>query len=542
MLEKVIERESRKRRVVLLGFGKHSIPLTKKIRRILRQKYGIESTLPAEVNSGKYGGVKKSFQMGAHYDDGEPYSKMPSDKERRNLFNGAEVYIIQPTRVYDQGEGYNPCDRMQQVKNLALVARGLGARRITCVTPKTSFEWNHHFRENMKLGVFETPILRQYIRELRSLGVTGTIAIHLHAPHEYREFAQEPLLELPPEFQELKDEGNLLVRSMVEAIESPTKMDVIDLIPFGTTTVNGTRVSLEEVLGLTFRDAHPYDKDICATIKRKRREYRLPDDLAKSLVVICCVDQGALEATEDAALHYGLERVISKKKRSDEGKTVRGHCQSLWDYLDQLAERLPRVREREYVVTILNLDDKLNTGGTLNNESRARKIEVDIYNRGLKAKIFGAERREGEDYDTFLARLERELQEAKSSNSGYFGEVTEKRIVQLKEQIYYLRENPRIREHQEGHGTKFKVYCKSYCSHMRTPNLRRLKHNHLDEVVISDTVPYDPPLMEQFRELERGEPEEFGGITRKISLVNFTAAMLAAGIAYHYLHFERKTD
>ncbi len=529
--------EIQERKVVLLGFGRTSRPFAENVQKILKERYEIESELPLEeeVNPLKEGKIiKGAFR----YRDNEVSSKFTTETARK-LFTDSLVYITQFTRIYDDdlefwakdfetrlgeldesvedlgndelsgkvadlkeliakfgkyvdvgGERKYAAIRsvpdvnIRKVIGLADIASRFDPRVVRLVTPKSSYEWNHNSKKYSELGLEEANALRSTILNYRLHGIDGWIAMHLHAPKDVLEHAHADVFGLP-------------------------EMDVVNVNPQSYTTINGETINLERIfngLRLGFEDFHSYDELIGNLILGQQYGNDLPYDLAKQLIVVDCSDQGALDVTTEVAKCRGLYLVTSEKSRSDEGESERSGGISLNDYLDRLTKCLGSEnidpKEENVTFTIVNLDDKLNSGNTANIEAAARKEEVDIYNRGINADCFAPD-------------------DKKSREEKYQDYVTS-----FEEPNEFLKEFP------EGHGTKFNAEFHLYLTHIRTPDLRRLKHEHIDKIVVSDTVPYYPGIFEQLEHFEHVEKiPDLQGITSKLKILPISASMVAAGIA-----------
>ncbi|MEK6937768.1 MAG: hypothetical protein AABX04_01860 [Nanoarchaeota archaeon] len=549
------------KKVVLLGFGRTSRPLAERVQEILKEKYHLDSELPPENEKHSWSGQTKTVSILGAYRDNELGSKCGVESAER-IYHGAHAYIVQRTRTYDDtlefwardlektlkeiqwrinqepelagmfgntflrledhlarfrgvvdtgGEKKYaalrsiPDHDIRKVLILADRAKRYGAESVVLASPKSSYEWSHNAAKYAGEGLDESNTLAQTVMFYRQNGISGWVAMHFHAPHDVLKHARSLTTEIPV-------------------------MNIIDVNPQSYVTFNGEMVRLEEIFsGLNLGSDYfrPFDPLIRETIVQTGRKFSLEEELAKNLVVINCSDQGALRATEEVACHYGLSRITSQKARFGEGDTERNQGDSLFDYLDRITTRIidrgidPHKTRLE--VTILNMDDKLNSGGTANTEAKARKDEIEIYNKGIRADVFtsdGDQSRE-ENYKSYIASLRKQA-----------GELDDQRQDSLLRQIKFLEENP------EGHGTRYSSEFHLYCSHIRTPDLRRLKHRYIDRFVVSDSVPYFPPLLEQLKEYEEDVPG-LKGIHSKFRVLEFSADQIAAGIA---LDFYRKDE
>lgn len=489
------------KKVVLLGFGPTSRPFALRVQEILRDRYKINSEMPPEEKKILFqeitGTVRdKSLLLSAFYRDNEASSNMAVE-DCQSLFPGSLTYILQQTRIYDdtleiavsrmrtilsqvQGsldpvlfknltESFKtltatfdtgeerkyvalhsvPDHNLRKIILLAERARRYGAEAVRIVLPKTSYEWTHNSPKYHAKGIDESNSLEQTIILFRNFGISGLIAMHFHAPKDVLEHARKILPERKDEFQ--------------------NPLEVININPQSFAQVNGETVRLEEIfsgLGADYSYFHPFDEIIGRSLTLKMAAYDLDRDSAKLLVGILCPDLGALEATQDVSDHYGLVRLASEKSRAGECLTKRKNIDSLEGHLTSLTKNLRNLgrdpNQEQFVITLYNIDDKLNSGNTANDEARARKKEILDFN--------------------------------------------------------------------EKNGTKYLAEYFLCCSHIRTPDLRRLNHEHVDRIIVSDSVTYYPDIMTQLKEYEPSSPK-LKGISEKITVLPFTAQMIAAGIA-----------
>jgi len=499
------------------SFGKFGRSFATEVQEILKGRYKIDSFIPPEFVHHSWRDVndklvdKKLKRSGFHLDN-EAYARTTVQSAEED-FKDSLVYVLQPTRVYDErleislarmemtldnsqerlsntqftmfralfkqiqdsldtgGEGKYVCiesvpdHNLRKVRIQVELAKRYGADRVCFVTPKTSYEWTHNSEHKYKpLGIEEANTLEQVIRDFRDSGVDSLIGIHFHAPHDVLDLAQRDL------------EGR--------TEDGQNKMDVLNLGPQSFTTLNGERVGVEEIfegLDLNYASTHPFDQILSHSVAEKKNQYSLNRETANSLVSILCVDVGALTATEEVSQHYGIKRIVSEKSRSGEGETERRNVDTLDDHLDNLARMLKAegkdpTKER-FVITLYNMDDKLNSGGTANKEAQARKLEVEKYNQ-----------EQGTDFD-----------------------------------VEY-------------------VLC---CTHLRTPDLRAIQHKYVDKIIVSDSVPYNPDVETQLNVWEKTNPK-LKGLAEKITILPFSAKMMAAGIALdiynHDQQYKEKID
>jgi hypothetical protein len=472
-------------KVVLLGTGV-SKPFALQVKRVLSERFGIESKLAAETENIRVEDKKVELGLLRSYVDHEGGSKT-TKASAEALYRDSLTYILQQPRVYDatlplairelerkladshpeileqisgirrlvestDTSGWTalhsvPDFNLRAIEVMADRAKRYGAKAIRLASAKSSYEWAHMaVKKYAAKGIDEADTLMLTIQRLRRTGVDGWIVMHPHAPNEVLEHAQAEM----PGLEKL--------------------MDVIDVNPQSGTKINGITISLDEVfsgLDCGYGFFHPFDRQIKFELAGKRDTYGLPEKVARKLVVIDCPDLGALDSTGSIAQHYNLTRVTANKNRFDEGETERGKVVPLTEYLHDLTRSLTdkgfTPTSHEYEITLMIMDDKLNSGGTANREAKARKEEISKYNTR--------------------------------------------------------------------HGTRFKLNTQIYCSHIRTPDLTKLHHDNLDRIVVLDSVIYNPPIPEQLSIMDRTD-KNHRGISNKVKVLNFSAArMVAAGIA-----------
>ncbi len=568
-------RQSKK--VVLLGFGETSRPLATQTQEILKERYHLESTIPPEVGDNQ-GAQLKARML---FRDREPGSRM-SVESCQALFPGSLVYVTQRTRVYDdelefwarktqktlttlkqatlehplfqtalRGATFTESDphqptpltelyervlgvleqqidqfwkvvdtgqenlyaavrsvpdiQLRKAKMYAERARRYNAESVILVNTKTSFEWTHNQRKYFAKGIDETNNLSMTVRELRLHGFDSWIAMHFHAPKDVLALAKEEVYGLP-------------------------KLRVIDVNPQSFTTVDGERKDLEDIfsgLGEDYNYYHPFGKLVDETIARKKEVTDNLEALARRMIIVDCPDLGAVSATEEVAKRYGLHRIRSEKDRFGEGSTSISRGDSLYQYLEELTQDLRQAgaspdREGGLNLTFYLFDDKLNSGGTSDTQANSRKEQVDIFNRGVYASCFNPDTKHprAEKYGCYIRKLE-EQANIRSED------------VSLQAEVKFLKDHP------EGHLTTYTVdYCLA-TTHLRAPDLRRLRHGNLDQIIVSDSVPYFPGILEQLAVLEKEIPA-LQGISQKLTILPFSAEQTAAGIALDvYLKDER---
>lgn len=512
--ESILRMQSKK--VVLLGFGPTSRPFAARVQEILRDRYKIDAEMPPEEKKILFqeitGAVRdKNLHLSAFYRDNEASSNMPVE-DCQKLFPNSLTYVMQQTRIYDDtleitvnrmrsilekaqdsmdptllksltesfktltatfdtGEERKyvalhsvPDHNLRKIIMLANRAKNYGAEGIRVVLPKTSYEWTHNSPKYRAKGIDESNTLEQTLLWFRSSGINGLIAMHLHAPKDVLNHAKRILPERKEEYQ--------------------NPLEIINVNPQSFAQVNGETVRLEEIfgcLGTDYSYFHPFDRIINESIASKISSYGLDKDSAKLLLGILCPDLGALESTQDVSEHYGIVRLTSEKSRAGEGLTKRKDIDSLEGYLTNLTQKLRDAgrnpTQELFIITLYNIDDKLNSGNTANDEARARKKEVSDFN--------------------------------------------------------------------EKNGTKYQTEYFLCCSHIRTPDLRRLNHEHVDRIIASDSVTYYPDLLIQLKEYEQDNPK-LKGISHKMIILPFTAQMIAAGIALDIYHqdsaYQEKID
>lgn len=489
------------KKIVLLGFGPTSRPFAARVQEILRDRYKIDAEIPPEEKKILFqeitGAIRdKCLQLNAFYRDNEASSNMPVE-DCQKLYPGSLTYVLQQTRIYDDNleitvrrmkqilekvQGFLdpaslkslnenlktltstfdtgeerkyvalhsvPDHNLRKITLFAERARRYGAESVRVVLPKTSYEWTHNSPKYRAKGIDESNSLEQTVLWFRNSWINGLIAMHLHAPKDVLYHARRNIPERKDEFQ--------------------NQLEVININPQSFAQVNGEVVRLEEVfgcLGTDYSYFHPFDRIINESLSLKISVHGLDKDSAKLLLGILCPDLGALEATKEVSEHYGLTRLVSGKSRAGEGLTQRKDVDSLEGHLTNLTQKLRGLgrdpSQEQFIITLYNIDDKVNSGNTANDEARSRKKEILEFN--------------------------------------------------------------------EKNGTKYQAEYFLCCSHIRTPDLRRLNHESVDRIIVSDSVTYYPDILAQLKEYEQNNPK-LKGISEKMTILPFTAQMIAAGIA-----------
>jgi hypothetical protein len=562
--------EVQSKKVVLLGFGETSRPLAKQIHSILAERYHLNSQIPPEVEDIEVKGRTSPLKARMLFRDREPGSRMRVDSCQAT-FPGSLVYVTQRTRVYDDelefwarttqgtlatlrtatldhplfkkallGATFTeddphqptplsqiyeralsdlerqlekfwrvvdtgqenlyaavrsvPDTQLRKAKMYAERARRYGAESVVLVTPKTSFEWTHNQKKYLAQGIDETNNLRMTVRELRLHGFDTWLAMHFHAPGDVLTLSREEVFGLP-------------------------KLRVIDVNPQSFVTVDGERMDLEKIFqgfGGDYNYYHPFGNTVDELIRTKKESVK-DEDLARRMILVDCPDLGAISATEEVARRYGLQRITSEKDRFGEGSSSISRGDSLYQYLENLTADLrtsgisPDLNN-PLILSFYLFDDKLNSGTTAVSQSLSRKEQVDIFNRGIHASCFNPDgnRTRAQRYEAYILRLE--------------AQAAGRDEPSVQKEIQFLKEHP------EGHLT---TYIVEYClatTHLRAPDLRRLKHADLDSILVSDSVPYFPEVMAQLAVLEEEIPE-LRGISQKLTILPFSAEQTAAGIA-----------
>jgi len=79
--------------------------------------------------------------------------------------------------------------------------------------------------------------------------------------------------------------------------------------------------------------------------------------------------------------------------------------------------------------------------------------------------------------------------------------------------------------------TNFEVNSELWCTHFRIAYLKKLKHHNLNKIVVLDTVPTFPPLIDQLKDMD---------LTNKIKILPGAKYQIAAGIAFDYFYARKR--
>jgi hypothetical protein len=420
------------KKIVLFGPHRYTEEYAREVQQILEGVFGFSVDF--------FGSDR--IKLG-QFTDGETQCEI--SLEDLVTLNGNDVYILQDTRVYDQEDRSesNPLYLLQQVKNLIQIARDGKARHIAYATRKTSTEWTHqHDKNRKKKGKHEAYTLKDFILTLAINCVDSYIVLHPHGPRE----------------------------SMF-SVKKYGLPYYIELHPHASDRVNGIPINLQQAipeveLEKQLRDPFSY------FLSLHRERY------ASETTLFVAPDIGAIPNTQDFAADHKFRYVLSISNRHGEGKkefiqthdaekTLEGivsidpsvYLPNLESRLEELARTNPNA-----VVRFIILDDKINSGGTADQEAEKRINEVSAYVKK-------------------------------------YNELYPDAKINLKAEV------------------------ELWCTHMRIPDISKLRHEHISKIVIMDTTKYVPDLEFQLEKY---------GMREKVEILSASAYQVAMGIALDY--------
>lgn len=244
---------------------------------------------------------------------------------------------------------FNPSTIAYQLSGQITAAVVGGADYIAVASPKTIFEWSHHFAKNLEeKDRYELFSLQRFFDQLQVSGAHTVIFIHPHAPEEGL------------------------------AISTAHNLNNVMVYP-QTFTVSSNRWILSPEKIYRNHDIFGPEFDPFGTIIRDKKEsldVQGLGELTKLLLYIAAPDEGAYKHnTKMMAKKHNLFCLKSLKERENEGLSSLLESDSIQDYLSQLKQHT-----NQATITVYICDDKMNSGSTANDEAMLRKRQVAEFN------------------------------------------------------------------------------------------------------------------------------------------------------------------
>ncbi|MBT4647947.1 hypothetical protein HOC11_06805 [archaeon] len=374
--------------LVILAPHQYSEKLGRQVKRILKNDFGFTNI--NLIDSKKYYKIQKGKK--------EPGLISFDDQERGSALNtsvlkemqGKYVSIIHETRVYDPNDrvASNPHVLTADFFHLLEKARDARAQRISWALPKTSHEWSHQFLKNLwKYDEHQAKALDQLIYNLTTHGLDTYINVHPHGPREgvwyANNYGLERFIEINPQTKDrvngIAIEGNNMMLDLLKSTRHKKRKFKRLSSPFSYYL----KILKGEIQDKNyFRDMFNEDIDQIEEVGNYKRE----------TTFFVAPDFGAIPNTQDFAELHDYDYVISLKARTDEGQTTILHGADIQEifkdredinineklYIPDLSKKLDKLAKTTKKTTLkfIIMDDKINSGGTANDEAALRRNQV----------------------------------------------------------------------------------------------------------------------------------------------------------------------